>query len=317
MTGKIIDKILSALKQSKNVLIVSHVDPDCDTLGSALAFSLILKNLEIKHKLFCENTIPDEYKFLPNCEKYIHRLNHEEKFDLCVVLDCSDIKRIGLRYMNNISEIINIDHHLDNTMFGKINYVEQAAATAVLVVKIIKKLRIKIDKPMAVCLYAAIITDTGSFRYDNTTSDVFELAAELVDSGADPFVISKTIYENKSIPNIKILGEVLNKLEVYSGKIAWTYIDVNTLKKFGASPSDLSGIVDFLRSIKGVEVSVFAREYAPGKIKINLRSKGPNIQKIAKKFGGGGHPKASGIDMSGDIKQIKKELISSIKSTIL
>jgi phosphoesterase RecJ-like protein len=161
------------------------------------------------------------------------------------------------------------------------------------------------------------MTDTGNFKYDDTTAEVFEMAKEFVAAGADPFRIAQEVYETKTIPAIKILGSALSRLKTYAhGKVGVIVISQRMLKAAKASQEETSGIVDHIRSVKGVDIAVLIRETDKGEIKVNLRSKKQDVQKIAKKFGGGGHSKASGAVLKGKLKEVKKRVVKTVLESI-
>ncbi len=309
-------KIVDVIKDSNNFLLCMHVDPDGDTFGSASAFACMLDILGKKFKLYCDGKIPKIYKSLKHYEDAVSVIPDGEKFDCIVALDCGDSKRIhdweNIKKLSDL--IINIDHHGDNTMFGHINYVRKASSTGELMYYLSKELGIAINKDMATSLYTSIITDTGSFKYDNTTADVFVVVSELVKAGAQPNKIAIDVYESKTISEIRVLGRALNRIECeFDEKVVWVKLSKKDLEETGATNEEINGIVDYLRAIKGTEVAFLLREIDDGKIKINFRSNTKNIQKIAKKLGGGGHQKASGAVVDGTLRHVKNMVISTIK----
>lgn len=179
------NNIAGFLKKNKNFLICMHIDPDGDTIGSSCALSLILKKLKKNVRIYSNDLIPPKYNFLKCTDRIVSSIDENEKFDAIIALDCSDKKRIStsVEIKKHTDTIINIDHHLDNSLFGKINYVRKASSTGELIYKLAKKLKTKIDTDTADAIYTAIITDTGNFKYDNTTREVFQIASDLVSCG--------------------------------------------------------------------------------------------------------------------------------------
>lgn len=309
-------KIVNAIISSSNLLICMHVDPDGDTIGSAIALSLILGEMGKKFTIYSSGPIPEIYKFLKNTDKIDFDMPSTDQYDAVIALDCGDIKRIAGGEMIKVASkiLINIDHHGDNTKFGDINFTRKCSSTGELIYYLAKNLNAKIDKDIATAIYSAIITDTGSFKYDNTSAGVLRVAAELVKAGADPSSIATKIYESKTFTEVKILGKSLEKIEShFDGKVGVIVLTEAEIKETGASNDELNDIVDFLRSLKDVEIAVFMRETKDGYVKVNFRSKGPNIQKIAKIFGGGGHAKASGAVVKEDIQELKNKILNEIK----
>ncbi len=307
--------IKNRLGSGRRVLIACHEDPDGDTIGSALALSLALDCLGIANQLFCVHDVPRIYRFLPKAERFVKVLD-DNNFDTLIAVDCGDLSRVRLPEgsLKGVKNIINIDHHPDNTRFGGINFVESRSATAELVFEVIQSLGIKIDERIAAVLYVAILTDTGNFTYDNTTAHIFSVAQELVKAGAQPQKIASAVYENKSPSAVRLLRDVLKTIQFgKEGRVAWVLISNKMMKRNKAKSEDLTGIVDLLRSIEGVEVAAVIRESGPErKIKVNLRSKLLNIQKVAKNLGGGGHFKASGAALEGRIKAVSRRVLAEI-----
>ncbi|MFH0886988.1 MAG: bifunctional oligoribonuclease/PAP phosphatase NrnA [bacterium] len=307
--------LISLLKRSKNILIVSHVDPDCDSTGSALAMSQILKKMKLRSTLFCHSKIPPLYSFLPGIRSYTDKLL-KKKYDLTIALDCGDYRRMDIPAIDRprLGVLVNIDHHSDNTQFGDINYTHSVAATAELVYYLANILKVKLDANIATCLYSAVMTDTGSFRYDNVTPKIFDVARQLVLLGADPNKIAQQVYESRTINSLKLLGLALDNIKMFShGKVVMTGITRKMFETTRAGEDDINGIVDHLRSIKGVEVAVLLREVNSKRVKVNFRSKRyVNVQKVAKSLGGGGHIRASGVILAMDRKSALKKIIQAI-----
>jgi len=308
--------IVKAIHASKSFLICMHIDPDGDTIGSASAFASIVERTGKEFKIFSPNKIPDIYGFIKHMDKVSYEIGPSEHFDVLVAVDCGDIKRIGkeekIRSLADI--IVNIDHHKDNTGFGNVNYTRISSSTGELIYDLTKEMKFDIDKEMAEALYVAITTDTGRFKYDNTSAKTFEAAADLVKKGVDPHDISVKVYESRNMSEIRILGRALDKIETSpDGKIAWIKITGKDLSETGSRNEELNGIVDYLRSIKSVEVAYFLRELGGGKIKLNFRSKSKNVQKIAKEFNGGGHNMAAGAVIDGNIDEVADKVLAVTK----
>ena len=310
-------KIKTALSKTKSALVVCHIDPDADTIGSMLATALMLKQLKFDVEMLSIDPIPSTYNFLPQISEIKRSISQDAMFDVAIIVDAGDIGRIGegISLRERAKIIINIDHHPDNTMFGDINFVEQVSSSAELVYNLCKHLKIPISPDMAICLYTAIITDTGNFRYENTTISTFLIAAELVRRGASPNEIASKIYDTKSISSLKVLALALEKIESSpDGKIVWTAVTDEMLEQAHALGEELTGIVDHLRSAASAQVALLFREEKNKEIKINLRSKEKvNVQKIAAKLGGGGHRRAAGVVLSGSLEEVKKKVLEEVQ----
>lgn len=314
-----LEQIKSRLKDAKTALVTAHIDPDGDAIGSMLSLGMALEQQGIKVTLYCQDSLPKVYRFLPGTERLKRELPKSQRFDLCFVLDSSDLARAGQKLdLRQVAPfIINIDHHPDNTKFGDLNYVQSVSSAAELVYNLVVGLDCRIDRKMAECLYAAIITDTGNFRYENTSVKTFLIAAELLKTGVSPHDVSTRIYDTKSIPSIKLSGLILAGMQFTpDGKLAWGVVTEKMLAETKAKPEDLTGVVDRIRATEGVEVAILFRE-EQGKTKINFRSKEKvNVSEIARRFGGGGHVKASGAVIEGPPEEIVAKVVAEAAKII-
>ena len=310
---KIFEEIKRAVKKAKTALIASHVDPDGDAIGSMLALAMALEKLGLSAAIYSADGVPKVYKFLPWADRVKTEIHPQHCCDLALVVDASDLSRIGdkidLRQM--VPTIINIDHHPDNTQFGDINYVMKTSSVAEEVFDLCRYLKIPLDKKIADCLYTAMITDTGNFRYENTTVKTFLIAAELLKAGVNTHELTTKIYDTKTVPSMRISSRALSELKFSKDrKIAWTAVTEEMMAEAGARGEDLIGIVDRIRSIEGVEVAIFFREER-NRVKINFRSKQrANVSEIARRFGGGGHLKAAGAVVEGHIAKVEEQVVS-------
>lgn len=309
------EKLKGLLKSAKTAVVAAHIDPDGDAIGSMLALGMALEQKGLTVTLYCADQVPRVYRFLPGVERIKKELLLQQRFDLGFVVDSSDISRIGDRIdlRQAVPVIVNIDHHPDNTRFGDVNYVTNASSVAEEIYDLSHYLKIKIDKRIADCLYAAMITDTGNFRYENTSVKTFMIAAELLKAGVNTHEISTRIYDTKSIPSVKVSARALSDIKFsLDHKAAWTAVTEEMMAETGAKADDLIGIVDRIRAIEGVEVAVFFRQ-EKGKVKINFRSKEKiNVCEIAKRFGGGGHVRAAGAAVEGELGQVVERVMAEV-----
>lgn len=309
-------RIAEFIKKNNKFLVCMHTDPDGDTIGSSCALAMMLKKLKKKVKVYSSEPIPQKYRFIKHTDKISSFVGDNEKFDAVITLDCSAKKRVSCEHeIERLSgTIINIDHHSDNALFGHINLVKESSSTGELIYELAKMLKVKIDKNVGEAIYSAIITDTGNFKYDNTSRKVFLIAAELIKIGVSPYETALKIYETKSENEIKFLGKALSSIKFYQGrKVGLIALTNSMINKMHAKPDEMTQIVDYIRSVKDVEIAVLIRENKKGTVKINLRSKEKNVQLIAKSLGGGGHPKAAGILMNESISSAKEKILKEIK----
>ena len=311
----VFQEIKGALKKSRTALITGHIDPDGDAIGCMLALGFMLNSLGVKTDYYSEDGVPKVYKFLPGADKIRNRIDPNSRYDILFAVDSSDLMRLGKKVSPKeiVKLIVNIDHHPDNTNYGHINLVGKFSSTAELIYKLAKALKIEITREIAENLYVGLITDTGNFRYENTSPDTFVMAGDLIHSGVDTHALTTRIYDNKSVASIRLRAAAMSQFEISSDRrVAWTVITREMMEKVGAKNEDLIGLVDILRSIEGIEVAVLFRE-DEGKVKINFRSKERlNVSEIAKRFGGGGHIKAAGAVVEGELSQVKPKVIAEV-----
>lgn len=304
--------IIDLIKESSSIGILSHISPDGDSLGSSLALYNGLKNSDKDVKIIVDDDIPSTYHFLKSWER-IERPIKDYDFDVVIVLDSGNVERVGNsdKYLKG-SSVINIDHHPSNTNFGQYNIVDsEAAATAEIIYCFLQKLGIEIDKHISECLYTGIVTDTGKFQYSNTTSTTHYIAGNLMKYDINPSKITSLIYQNNSKEKLKLKGEAINNIEFfYDDKISCITITQEVTNRIGAKDDDFDGVVNIARDVSTVEVAIFLREEENGRVKVSLRSKEYiDVNYIAGKFGGGGHKRASGATIQGDIYTLKNDLV--------
>lgn len=319
-------KTVECVKRHKNFLITTHTNPEGDALGSELGFYRLVKRLGKNAVIVNEDDIPCVFNFLPEV-KEIKKLKENisrQEFDCFVVLDCSDLTRTGQVYKINLKKnkpVLNIDHHISNRMFGDVNWVEPfSSCSSEMVYKLYKKMGILPDKESALSLYVGIFTDTGSFRYSNTTAFSHKVAAELLEYGIDVHEVYKNIYEKIPFQDIKFLLKILPTINrEASGKIAWFSIRSDMLRNRMMTLDLTDSLLSFARSIKDTEVAVLFKENfgVKDEVSINLRSQGKvDVNKIASFFGGGGHRTASGCTVKGKIDRVRRVVLNKIKENL-
>lgn len=306
------DLAIEQINESKNIYIVSHVQPDGDNIGSILALWMALRNIKEKVFILKSDDIPSDFLFLPNIDM-IHDYNNDEEIDLLITLDASDEGRLGQNktLLNKAKVVINIDHHISNNNFGHINIIDSnASATGELVYKLISKMNIPIDKDIASCIYTAISSDTGSFMYDNTSAETHKIAAELLKVGIDKSSININLYQNRSMERTILFIKALETLNLYfDNKVAIVKVTQDMVEKSNAKMEDTEGIVSFIREIAPVEVAIILKEFKEEEIKVSMRSKRLiDVSQICASFGGGGHIRAAGCTINSPMP-VAEELI--------
>ncbi|MDP4092529.1 MAG: bifunctional oligoribonuclease/PAP phosphatase NrnA [Bacillota bacterium] len=316
-----LDNIVSTLKGAEKIAVLPHISIDGDSLGSSLALAMALKKLNKEVKIYLSEEIPYIYSFLSGKENTEIYTDQNIVYDVAVALDCGDMGRLGERdfLFNSAKKTINIDHHKTNTEFAFLNYVDpKSSAVGEIIYQIIKMLGAGLDKAAAECLYVAIATDTGGFRYSNTTALTHQIISELINTGIDVSEISQKVFETSTLRKVKLMGFAIESLELFEhGKVACLTLTDQDMKKAEAVEEDCDGIVNIARNIQGVEVAVMLRQRDNGEVKANLRSKAyVDVSVIAGMFSGGGHKRAAGFTAAGRVEDIKSKLLDDIKEVL-
>lgn len=312
--------LVSLLKRPRGpILLLTHVHPDGDVLGSTLGLGLALQDAGHAVTIAGPHPVPEIYRFLPGASLVHQWAEAGRSYDLLIMTDCPNPERAnglleGAR--GPASRVINIDHHPDNKRYGDINWIDPtASATGEMVYDLLTTLELPITPSIATNLYTAIHTDTGSFRYSNTTSKTFTAVADLVARGADPAYVASCLYEARAPGSLKLLGELLQKVEVSpDGRVAWLCLSPGSVPESFVEAEDL---VTYPRSLAGVKVSLLLREVGDGRVKVSLRAKGEvNVGKLAARFGGGGHANAAGCTVEGTLDQVRSAILRAASQAI-
>ncbi|MFH1201334.1 MAG: bifunctional oligoribonuclease/PAP phosphatase NrnA [Candidatus Omnitrophota bacterium] len=314
-------KVIQEIRKRDNFLISSHVSPEGDAIGSELAFKNLLERLGKHSFIVNDHDVPREYKFLPGVNS-ICKPNQVHYFEVVVTLDCSDLERIGKvrRLIKPGTFIINIDHHISNSGFGDINWVEpKSSCVCEMIYKLFQGLKIRPDKAAAVAMYTGILTDTGSFHYSNTTSFTHQVVSKLLQKNIPVSRIYREIYESYSLAQIKFLGKMISQFNSHNhDKIVWLSLKRN-IKDFGEGALELAdSILNFARAVKNAEVVLLFKEIGINEVRVNLRSRGNiDVNRLAKTFGGGGHKTASGFTTKGQISTVERQVLKEVKKAFL
>jgi len=307
--------VKQAIKKFNKFLITSHINPEGDAIGSQVAMACLLKKLGKDSAMLDDSPVPNLLRFMKGTEHILKEIPHNFNYQAIIILDVPDLGRIGRvnEYIKKDAVMINIDHHISNVNFGKFNWVEPEFSSAgEMVYDLFKAFKVKIGLDEAIALYVSIMTDTGSFKYSNTSSKTHRIVAELIDIGVKPYEMHTKLYETSSIQDTSLLGESLQTMKITDdGKIAWLWVTKEMLKKTKASLEGTEGIINFARSIDGVEIAILFRETGTeDRVKVSFRSKGKaDVNKLAMAFKGGGHPTASGCTVLGKIEEVEKKVL--------
>ena len=316
-----IKQVWAEIKKHKTFLITTHHNPDADAACSALAMAIVLKKMGKKIVVVNEDVLPTWLKFLPQAKSFYKKADLKQPtFDAVIILDCGDLERIGgVHKWISGQRVINIDHHVTNDSCGAVNLVwPKASSTCEILFDFFKAGKVKFNKDLAVLLYAGIMTDTGSFRYDNTNSKTHEIAAALMQFGLSASDLHQRLYVG--IPSVDIKGfvDVIHSAELlFNNKVYCVMLPKKTMDGFSKKFDLKEKIFGFLRSVEGIEVVVILSELTPRQTRINFRSQNNfDVAKLASRFNGGGHKKAAGSLLQLGLAESKKKILSAIKKEL-
>ncbi len=300
-------EVVAELRRRSAFVMVSHVKPDGDTLGAGLALGLALKQLGKRVAYFQQDSVPRNLRFLPEADLVSRELPADLPDDtLYVFCDMSDWRRAGEHLPPVAREnMLDIDHHLGNSLFGALNFVlERECSTGTVVMHLLRVLGTPIDDRIATCILATIMTDTGGFMHSNTTAEALELSAELMRHGADKEEITEEIFLRKRVAATKLLGSIIEAMRFeHEGRYCYSHVDDAMLARTGADGEDTEDVVNTLLGQDGVDVAALFKAIE-GEIRVSLRSSGRiNVQAAAQRLGGGGHFRASGLTYHGPLQQ--------------
>jgi phosphoesterase RecJ-like protein len=311
-----IARAADAIRAANKVVTACHINPDGDTLGSALALAHALKRMGKSVTVLSHDGVPDIYSWMPGHD-WVQKDTADRDFDLAIVCDTGTADRIGRARLaiESAPVSIDIDHHLAEGTFGQIRVVNaKVAATGELVFALLNELGTEIDKSIADCLMCAVVTDTGSFRYMNVTPGTFRIGGQLMKAGACPAAISELVFENRSMESIKLLGRALDSLRVTAdGKVAWAHVQARDYEELSATDEETEGIVSHVRAVKGALVGILFREIPGKKVRISLRARhGYDVNRVANAFGGGGHKLAAGCSLDPPLENAESAVLAEV-----
>ncbi|HYQ89926.1 MAG TPA: bifunctional oligoribonuclease/PAP phosphatase NrnA [Candidatus Binatia bacterium] len=300
-------------------LITAHVDPDGDAVGSCLGLLLALRHRGKEGQVILDSPLPDSLAFLPESGGIRRPEQVAKRFRHAFVLDSPSLERVGRVATTNLEAnagIAFIDHHWGNEGSSATRMVSiEAAATAELVYDLIVAWRVPLSPEIATCLYTGILSDTGSFRYANTSARTLRASARLVEHGAPAAAVAEALYATKTAPSLRILGLALASLETKGGgRIGAMTISREMFERAGAKPEDADGIVQYAKALVGARVGVLVQEVAPDEIRASLRSDGTvDVNQVASQFGGGGHRNAAGLRVQGKLETVRQDLFRALE----
>ena len=307
------------LRRARRALITSHRSPDGDALGSELAIAELARTLGVEIEIVNRDPAPSGLGELPGAASIAIRESlpdtFPEAFDLVVTMECPGLDRAGFDGLDRVP-ILNIDHHRANEQYGEVNYLDEASpAVGEMVFLMFDAARLTPSADAATNMFAALSTDTGDFRYSNATPRAFLAAAKMVAAGAHPERVAEWVHERRTKASIQLLGEALRTLQLEcEGRLATMVAAPDAFERAGATPADTEDVIDVPRSIAGVQVVAFLKQWKPPTVRISLRSKGSiDVRSVAVELGGGGHTNAAGCSTEGDPAAVRKVLTTRLK----
>lgn len=320
MEKRELKKIEDVLEGARSAAVIGHVRPDGDCVGSCLAVYHYVRRLlpEARVQVYLQ-PFPQSFDFLEGAELVDHTWEEDVTYDVCFAVDCADANRMGDAriYFDTAKTKVCIDHHVTNPLFGEWNQVQpESSSTCEILYGLMDEERI--DSLIAECLYLGIVHDTGVFRHSCTSEETMKIAGRLMTKGARSTYIINETHDKKTFGQNKVLGRVLNSAKLWlDGRFIAGVAAAADVEEFGLSAPDLDGIVDQLRITEGVEVALFLHELGPNHFKASLRATGSvDVSRIALKYGGGGHVKAAGCNVSGNWEEIAEEISLAVAEAL-
>ncbi len=306
----------AVLAGARGVRLGTHLNPDGDAIGSALGLSLWLDRLGVPHEVLCHNEPPGYLRFLPGSDRVLAEPTRPA--DVGIVLDLEALERLGScrPYFEGLTRLVVIDHHIPHEAPGDLRIVSTAApATCSILVDLLDGSDPGIDADVATCLLTGIVTDTGSFRFSNTTARCLHQAARLVELGASAAQVASECYLNRDEAAVRLLGEALHRVRTdMDGRLAWVALPAELFDRLGAKEEHTEGIVNEVLSVRTVQIAAVLRPGKNGKVKGSLRSKGDlDVAAVAREIGGGGHKNAAGVTYTGTLEEAETVIMEGLR----
>jgi len=314
-------KINELVETGRSFLVTTHESPDGDAVGSSLALANYLVELGKDVTVHICDPVPEVYAFLPMAGEVVTALP-ERDYDVCFVLDVGEFRRAGAQVAaaaGRIGAFVNLDHHKTRDEFGLYNLIDStAAATGILIYRLIREAEREVSLAVALCIYVATITDTGSFRYSNANPEAFAVAGEMIAKGVNAWDISSQLYESQPRPRLELLALALATLAFSEcGRFASLTVTLDMYENTGSDAELTDGFINYPRSVRGVEVAIFFRQLSEKAFKVGFRSKGAvDVSRLAEGFGGGGHHNAAGCVVEGGIDEVREKVFSHLRAVL-
>jgi bifunctional oligoribonuclease and PAP phosphatase NrnA len=304
----LLEQTAEAIRRRQRFVIASHVRPDGDAVGSQMAMAHALKHLGKDVRVVSRDAAPPPLLVFPGVSEIEIVDRVDDPGDAVIVMESGDLLRTGVSGLER-GFVINIDHHVGNSMFGAINWFDvSAAACGEMVFDLVRELGVPLSHDIAVHLYVAILTDTGSFHHSNITPRTFEICRQCVEAGVNPSAVARSVFDSNNLGRLKLMGAILSRMQIdSSGRLATVSVDEELVTSCGGTYEDTEGLINLPLTVREIQAVVFFKQVGPDDWRVSMRSKGDvNINAVAKEFGGGGHKNASGCSASGSLEHLKR-----------
>jgi phosphoesterase RecJ-like protein len=304
----LLEQTAEAIRKRQRFVIASHVRPDGDAVGSQMAMAHALKHLGKDVRVVSRDAAPPPLLVFPGVSEIEIVDRVDDPGDAVIVMESGDLLRTGVSGLER-GFVINIDHHVGNSMFGAINWFDvSAAACGEMVFDLVRELGVPLSHDIAVHLYVAILTDTGSFHHSNITPRTFEICRQCVDAGVNPSAVARSVFDSNNLGRLKLMGAILSRMQIdSSGRLATVSVDEELVTSCSGTYEDTEGLINLPLTVREIQAVVFFKQVGPDDWRVSMRSKGDvNINAVAKEFGGGGHKNASGCSASGSLEHLKR-----------
>lgn len=313
-----LSQVVELIENKQKFGITTHIKPDGDGVGSSLGLCWLLQSLGKSAEVIVRGEVPAAYRTLPGADNIRDIEKVDRDYDAIFVIECSDLERPGIAGLEN-EFTVNIDHHATSEHFGTINWIDStASAVGEMIYNLCKAIGGRVTREIAECVYMALVTDTGSFHFSNTTDRTLKVASELIKAGVKPAEISEAVYNNYPWSRIELMRQVLDTVKRdESGKIASLRQTLQMRADAEAVDGDNNGFVNIPLAARDIVAAVYMREVGPNEFRVSLRSKGDiNVARVAEKFGGGGHRNAAGLRIAGDWDEKELELVAAVRDAV-
>lgn len=313
-----LSQVVELIENKQNFAITTHIKPDGDGVGSSLGLCWLLRSLGKSAEVVVRGDIPLAYRSLPGADDIRDIEKVDKTYDAIFVIECSDLQRPGIAGLDE-QFTVNIDHHATSEHFGTVNWIDStASAVGEMIYNLVKAIGGRVTREIAECVYMALVTDTGSFHFSNTTDRTLKVASELIKAGAKPAEISEAVYNNYPWSRIELMRQVMSTVKRdESGKVASLRQTLKMREEAEAVDGDNNGFVNIPLAARDILACVYMREIGDSAYRVSLRSKGDiNVARVAERWGGGGHRNAAGLRIEGDWDEKERELVEAVRDAV-